>query len=73
MKVRCWYCGKVCAVTSKNRIRKHYDPRIRLWVSNRDCAGSHTSPDTVIDRRQHSTWGPVIHTEGGNDDITQRL
>ena len=54
VKVRCWHCGKTCAVTSKNRIRKHYDPRIRLIEGiHIICKGSGTLPM------------PGIYTEGG--------
>ena len=44
MKVKCWCCGKTCAVTSKNWIHKHK-------IYQQTCAGSGTRPNTVIDKR----------------------
>jgi len=54
-QVECWHCGKLCAVTSGGYIRKHYDPRIRLYYTNRDCEGSRTKPDRRRLRRLKSS------------------
>ena len=50
-KVRCWCCGKPCAVTSKGYIHKH---KSQWPIIDGVCVGSGTSPDTVIDRRVSS-------------------
>ena len=56
--IECWCCGKICAVTSKNWIRKH---KARFaWASiGGACAGSGTRPNTVIDTAQRMTDEPT--------------